>query len=56
MMSKVLIDKDEWYPVYSFTSYGIECELSDEDIVRIKAAEAEFDECQAIMRKACGDE
>lgn len=52
---KVIIDKDEWYPVYCITNinygYGQEAELSDQEIERCEVVFKEFNEIQNFLRE-----
>lgn len=49
---KVKVYYDEEYPVYGLGDSGDEVDLDDATVARIKAARAEFDACQRIMREA----
>lgn len=52
-MTKVRIDSDEWYPVYSLRDderpYGHEIEATDEQVARWEAASAAFQAAQEEM-------
>lgn len=50
---KILVDYDEWYPVYSIqSSSGAEVSLTEEQIAQIEAAFAAFSAAQDILRSA----
>lgn len=52
-MTTVLIDKDEWCPVFTIDlSYGVEAQLTDAEISKVQAALAAFEEAQEILRAA----
>ena len=58
-MSRVRIDSDEWYPVYSVRSDGgLEVEATDEQIARWAAAHEAFEMAQdemAALHEAAAD-
>jgi hypothetical protein len=52
---KVVIEQDEWYPVFLLTDrepskHNEVGDLTEDEIARIKAAEKEFNECQDLLR------
>lgn len=57
-MTRVRIDSDEWYPVYSIVgmerSYGHVVEVSDEQIARWTAATEAFEAAQSEMADLYG--
>jgi hypothetical protein len=49
-MGTRLVDWDELYPFFFFSKNGSEGEFTDDELVRIEAANAEFLACQDIMK------
>lgn len=53
---KVLIETDEWYPVYSISEFeeysDYTIELTEEEIVFIQKATSDFVKAQNIIEKA----
>lgn len=50
---RVKVDNDEWYPVYGIgEAYGEDAELTEDELERVRAVFAAFDDVQNLLRTA----
>jgi hypothetical protein len=50
---EIMIDSDEWYPVYSVVEdFGVKCEVPEETLERWRRIAREFAEMQCEMNAA----